>query len=155
MKELKNIEVVNRYSTGSSYCVGEEETETIKFVELEDVVKAFTKMINAFDKERKGNWSRWNFNHDLSWCVHTQSLDYESNLEVIEHYLKEDGEYSCSGGLPNRYNISIKQVGSHYEMTTTTYVHMTISSDLIDWLSEDAIKDALIKKFDYIQEHKK
>mgnify|MGYP003661264075 CR=1 FL=1 len=149
--ELKNYSFNNRHYSGTSYCSAEEKTDVIKFVDVEDVAKSFTNLINQFDQERKSEFCRWERNHNLSWHVHTQSLDYESNLNNIKGYIEEDGVYSCSGAIPNMYEIEIKKVGNNFQMEVITFVHICWCPSVLQWLSEDAIKDALINKMKYLK----
>ena len=145
------IEINNRYATGTSYaCIDEGET-TLDFTKLEDAVQYFTDTLKGFYSERTGEYSRWNYcsKNDLSWNVHTQTLDYETNLETIKTYLDENGVYECSGGTPPKYEIKISK---EFKVTVKTFIHITLQSQTLSWFSKDAIKSAIIKKRNYIVE---
>jgi len=152
--ELKNYIFLNRYNTARSFCSAEESKETIKFVDFKDVVKAFTHLINQFSDENKGSYNRWECGHDLSWAVHTQSKNYDTNYATIDDFFKQDGFYKCSGGIPHKYDIEIRKVDGNYHLTLTTYVHIAWTQNDLVWLSEESIKEALIKKMKYLKKQK-
>jgi len=145
------IQINNRYATGTSYACIDEGEKTLAFTSLEDAVQYFTDTLKGFYSERTGEFSRWNYcsKNDLDWHVHTQTLDYATNLETVKAYLDENDVYECSGGLPPMYEIKISK---DFKVTVKTFIHMTLQSQTLTWFSEDAIKAAIIKKRNHIVE---
>jgi hypothetical protein len=154
--ELIKFVANNRYATGTSYVSAQEGTSSITLPTIEDVARYVTDLLNGFYSERTSNWSRWQSicKSDLHWHVHTQSLNYESNLGVISHYIDECGSWSCSGGIPDKYKIEVKKDGSLFVVHVETFVHIVIDSDMFSWFTEDMMKEALTKKLEYIRKEK-
>lgn len=154
--ELVNFTAFNAHATGTSFLSAEQGVKSITLTTIEDVASYITDLLKGFYSERTGNWSRWTYisQSDLNWHVHTQSLDYEDNLWAIKHYIKEDGSWSFSGGLPHKYEVEVTKKDSLFVVSVKTFIHMTISSDLFSWFTEDMMKQALIKKIEYINDSK-
>lgn len=154
--ELIKFEARNLHATGTSYVSAQEGTSSITLQTLEDVARYVTDLLNGFYSERYGNWNRWESisKSDLQWHVHTQSLDYDENLETISYFIKKRGSWNCSGGIPNKYKIEVKTAGSFFVVHVETFVHMVIDSRMFCWFTEDMMKEALVKKMEYIKSHK-
>jgi hypothetical protein len=154
--ELIKFEANNLHATGTSYVSAQEGTSSITLPTLEDVARYVTDLLNGFYSEHTSNWNRWEriSKNDLAWHVHTQSLDYNENLETISCFIKENGSWSCSGGIPHKYKIEVKPAGSFFVVHVETFVHMVIDSRMFSWFTEDMMKEALAKKMEYIKSHK-
>ena len=150
--ELIDLQINNRHQTGSSYISAEQERKSIKFITIEDAVRYVTDMLIGFYSERSGNYNRWQYigKSDLQWVVHTQTLDYDINLGTIKQEIEKYGEYECSGGLPHKYKIKVTKVGVNFNVEIVTYIHIVLSNDIFAWFDKEAMKKALINKFEYM-----
>lgn len=150
--ELKKFVANNRHQTGTSYVSAQEKETSITLSTLEDVARYVTDILKGFYSERTGNWSRWEqiSKSDLQWHVHTQSLDYESNLETITGYINENGSWNCSGGIPDKYKIEVIKKGDNFVVNVETFIHMVIDSKMFSWIEEVDLKKALIRKIEYL-----
>jgi hypothetical protein len=153
--KLIDFRAFNAYATGTSFISAEQKKTSITLTSINDVANYITELLNGFYSEKTGNWSRWTFisKLDLNWICCSESLDYNENLVTLNEIFGENGSnsFSFSGGTgAPKYKINGKRVGDNFLIEVTTYVHITLSSDLFAWFTEDMMKEALIKKIEHI-----
>jgi len=153
--ELVDFRAFNAHATGTSFISAQQEKTSITLTSIEDVAKYVTATLVGFYREKTGNWSRWTYisKLDLNWVCCSESLDYNENLALLSEIFGVGGResfcFSGGTGAP-KYKIEGKRVGDNFLIDVTTYVHITLNSDLFSWFTEDMMREALIKKIKHI-----